>query len=116
MENRYKEGESIFLRADILSDKNPYFAKHLFAKQELITRARLRGQDFANKAWTELTLAGLSQSRTQACSRYLSDHRRLGTKRDRRIFPTSLTGDVTSEIAEDDWERGWGYPTIKSNS
>ena len=24
-----------------------------------------------------------------------------------RIFPTSLTGDVTSEIAEDDWERGW---------
>ena len=35
MENRYKEG-----------GKNPYFAKHLFAKQELITRARLRGQDF----------------------------------------------------------------------
>ena len=27
--------------------KNPYFVKHLFAKQELITRARLRGQDFA---------------------------------------------------------------------
>ena len=24
-----------------------------------------------------------------------------------QIFPTSLTGDVTSEIAEDDWERGW---------
>ena len=24
----------------------------------------------------------------------------------RRIFPTSLTGDFTSEIAEDDWERG----------
>ena len=24
-----------------------YFGKHLFAKQELITRARLRGQDFA---------------------------------------------------------------------
>ena len=24
-----------------------------------------------------------------------------------RIFPPSLTGDVTSEIAEDDWERGW---------
>ena len=44
MENRYKEGESIFLR---LSEKNPYFAKHLFAKQDSITRARLRGQDFA---------------------------------------------------------------------
>ena len=44
MENRYKEGESIFLR---LSEKNPHFAKHLFAKQEPITRVRLRGQDFA---------------------------------------------------------------------
>ena len=30
----------------VLSKKNPYFAKHLFA-EELITRARLRGQDFA---------------------------------------------------------------------
>ena len=36
-----------FALADILSEKNPYFAKHLFAKQEPITRARLRGQDFA---------------------------------------------------------------------
>ena len=36
-----------FAYADILSEENPYFAKHLFAKQELITRARLRGQDFA---------------------------------------------------------------------
>ena len=35
------------------------------------------------------------QPRTQACSRYPSDQRRLGTERDRRIFPTSLTGDVT---------------------
>ena len=48
----------------------------------------------------------LLQPRTQACSRYPSDQRRLGTERDRRIFPTSLTGDVTSEITEDDWERG----------
>ena len=46
------------------------------------------------------------QPRTQACSRDPSDQRRLGTERDRRIFPTSLTGDVTSAIAEDDWERG----------
>ena len=29
-----------------------------------------------------------------------------------RIFPTSLTGDVTSEIAEDDWERGCNYDII----
>ena len=36
-----------FALAEILSDKNQYFAKHLFAKQELITCARLRGQDFA---------------------------------------------------------------------
>ena len=27
-------------------------------------------------------------------------------------FPTSLTGDVTSELVEDDWERGW-ETTIK---
>ena len=25
------------------------------------------------------------------------------------FFPTSLTGDVTSEIAEDDWERRWDF-------
>ena len=31
----------------ICTTKSPYFEKHLFAKQELITRARLRGQDFA---------------------------------------------------------------------
>ena len=36
-----------FALADILSEKNSYFEKHLFAKQELITRARRRGQDFA---------------------------------------------------------------------
>ena len=36
-----------FAEADILSEKNPYFTKYLFAKQELITRARPRGQDFA---------------------------------------------------------------------
>ena len=28
-----------------------------------------------------------SQPRTQSCSRYPSDQRRLGTERDRRIFP-----------------------------
>ena len=39
--------QSFFALADILSEKSPYFGKHLFAKQELITRARLRGQDFA---------------------------------------------------------------------
>ena len=34
-------------KADILGEKNPYFGKHLFAKQELITRSRLRVQDLA---------------------------------------------------------------------
>ena len=49
---RLKLGKSLQRRCvnfklTFLSEKNPYFAKHLFAKQELITRARLRGQDFA---------------------------------------------------------------------
>ena len=30
----------------------------------------------------------------------------------RRIFPTNLTGDVTSEITEDDGERGWKTGTF----
>ena len=49
MENRHKDDVSIFVsfKADILSEKNPYFGKHPFGKQELITRARLRVQDFA---------------------------------------------------------------------
>ena len=50
------------------------------------------------------------QPRTQASSRYPSDQRRLGTERDSAsasFFPTSLTGDVTSENAVNDWERGW---------
>ena len=36
-----------FALADILSEKNPYFRKLLFCKIKLITRARLRVQDFA---------------------------------------------------------------------
>ena len=35
-----------FAKGDVLRGKNPYFGKHLFAKQELITRARLCAQDF----------------------------------------------------------------------
>ena len=35
------------LKLTFLSEKNPYSGKHLFAKQESITRARLRGQEFA---------------------------------------------------------------------
>ena len=34
----------------------------------------------------------------------------------RRIFPTSLTGDVASEIAEDDWERGCVFGCVSSPS
>ena len=37
---------------------------------------------------------------------YPTERRRHGTERDYAIFPTSLTGDVTLDIAEDDWERG----------
>ena len=58
-----------------------------------------------------------SQPLTQASSRYPSDQRRLRTKRDSasfsRIFPTSLTGDVTSEITLDVWERDWGDPFLQ---
>ena len=35
------------LKLIFLSEKNPYFGKHLFAKQELITRESLRAHDFA---------------------------------------------------------------------
>ena len=56
----------------------------------------------------------LYQPRTQASFRYPSDQRRLEPSaiargRPRRIFPTSLIGDVTSEIAEDGWEPGGIY-------
>ena len=48
MENRYKEGESIFLcLSRHFEREKSVFSNHLFAKQELITHARLRGQDFA---------------------------------------------------------------------
>ena len=30
-----------------------------------------------------------------------------------RVFPTCLTGEVTSEIAEDYWERGWLWHDIR---
>ena len=38
----------LFAQADILSEKNPYFRKHLFGKRKLITRTTLFGQDFAS--------------------------------------------------------------------
>ena len=52
-------------------------------------------------------LVKFDQPSTQASSRYPSYQRRLETEGDsardcRQIFPTSLIGDVTSEIAEDD--------------
>ena len=39
-----------------------------------------------------------TQPRTQVSSRYPSYQTKLGT------------GDVTSEITEDDWEQGWSGP------
>ena len=48
LENRYKEGVSIFLRLSWhFKREKSVFCKASFAKQELTTRARLRGQDFA---------------------------------------------------------------------
>ena len=34
----------VFAHADIIYEKNQYFGKHLFAKEEVITRTRLRDQ------------------------------------------------------------------------
>ena len=104
-----------------------YLYKKYTTKSLAIQRSCDRGQELVKKLEKTLALRillskgyihtqskgsatlrdGQSQPRTQACSRYPSDQRRLGTERDRRIFPTNLIGDVTSEIAEDDWERGW---------
>ena len=49
LENLYKQAVSILfsLKVIFLSEKNPYFWKHLFAKQGLITRESLRVHDFA---------------------------------------------------------------------
>ena len=49
LENLYKQAMSIFfsLISWHLSEKTLYIGKHLFAKQELITRVRLRLQDIA---------------------------------------------------------------------
>ena len=49
LENCYKEGVSVFFHLSwpFTSEKNLYFEQHLFAKQELIMRARLCVQDFA---------------------------------------------------------------------
>jgi len=45
--------------------------------------------------------------RARANSRYLNGRRRFETKRGSTSLPTSLTGDVTYELAEDDCERSW---------
>ena len=48
LENLYKESVSIFFRLSWhFKRENPYFGKHLLAKQERVTRAKLRGQDLA---------------------------------------------------------------------
>ena len=50
-----------FAKADILSEKIPSFGKHLFAKQELITRARLRVQDFVTGE-NSLSISAITKS------------------------------------------------------
>ena len=45
LEHLYKQDVSLFFSLKLTSEKNPYFGKHLFGKQELITRARLGVQD-----------------------------------------------------------------------
>ena len=47
MENRYKGVSIFFTEADILSEKNPYFGRHLFCKTKTDYAYKLRVQDFA---------------------------------------------------------------------
>ena len=69
----------LFAYADILSDKNPYFRKHLSAKQELITHVRLRGQDFATgKNFS------FKQCHTKSFAFFLE---KLFYKSNRKLFP-----------------------------
>ena len=92
---------------------------HVASKQKMPHDITLNDVRADTKRYVEVLSKkyGASQPLTQASSRYPSDQRKLGTERDsvspRRIFPTSLTGDVTSEIAEDVWERGWGHPILQ---
>ena len=64
---------------------------------------------FKNFSCVFTILVKFDQPCTQASSRYPSYQRRLGTKCNsarhlRRIFPTSLIGEVTYKITEDDWD------------
>ena len=78
LENGYKESVSIFFRLS-WREKSPYFGKHLFAKQELIMRARLRGQDFATgKNFS------FNQCHTKSFAFFFS--RKLFYKRNRKLF------------------------------
>ena len=81
------------------------------AVEENLSTTQFAYRESGNCTSALFTVQHFIQPPTQACSRYPSDQRRLGAERDsarrpRRIFPTSLTGDVTSEIAKDDWKRG----------
>jgi len=79
------------------------------ATHDVITSANLVPRVFSLTKKGAAEKKSIPQPRTQPSSRYPSYKRRLGTESE--FFPTSLTGDVTSEIAEDDWERGWVSPT-----
>ena len=95
--------KNVFLSAQM------YFSVHKCISQCLVTWF---SRAFLLLGWDVLLLSfalqiDRPQPRIQASSRYPSYQRGLGIECPRRIFPTSLTGGVTSEIAEDDWERGW---------
>ena len=69
-----------FAWADILSEKSPYFGKHLFAKQELITCGRLRGQDLVRMVRISLPISAI-----QRVLRFFSGN--LFYKSNRKLFP-----------------------------
>ena len=101
-----------------ISPQINFFTKniqHCSSLWRRLSRSSFTDMQIWDEPWGFLTLPyhdtqGITQPRTQASLRYPSYQRRLGTKCDSarrplQIFPTSLTGDVTSEITEDDWER-----------
>ena len=97
-----------FAWADILSEKSPYFGKHIFAKQELITRARLQLYKTLRLVRISLLISAITKSfaffsgklfyksnrKLFSCVRILDSYAnprlRLGFAQLSRILPTPL--------------------------
>ena len=75
--------------------------------EEQIRRCRFRISLSTAGKWSLYTrLSALKSTSSPGFSRLEKRKNPPRTQASSWIFPISLTGDVTSEIAEDDWERG----------